>query len=320
MANRSDSHTVVAVAGTGMMGPGIAATMALAGHNVALWGRTQESVSRGLASSGTILSFLQREDVVSADDADAARAALRGSSDLADVVRVASVVFESIPEDMRLKQQFFQELEQLVAGDAILASNTSGLRISEIAARLERPERAVTTHFYMPPHLVPLVDVVKGERTSDETLATIKALLTAAGKKPVLVLKDTPGQLGIRLLQAVNREAFNIVREGIASAEDVDLAIKNGPGLRFPVYGPLEHADIVGMELIESVASYVFPDLSRDTAPDVLQDMIKKGHLGAKSGRGFYDWSVRSADAVKAERDAFLLQRLKDQLRRDSSV
>jgi 3-hydroxybutyryl-CoA dehydrogenase len=214
---------------------------------------------------------------------------------------------------MTLKQALFAEVEAVCADEAIVASNTSGLRISEISARMRRPQRAVTTHFYMPPHLVPLVDVVKGERTADDTIARVHALLTAAGKKPVVVRMDTPGQLGIRLLQAVNREAFNIVRRGIASAEDVDTAIKYGPGLRFPVYGPLEHADLVGLDFIDAVASYVWPDLSTEREPTLLREMTARGERGVKDGRGFYDWSRRDPDEVKRVRDAFLLQRLKDE-------
>ena len=298
-----------------MMGPGIAAILALAGHPTRLYGRGEDSLARGLSATNRIVDFLADKGVVSAAAAAHAHQDLSGTTDLAVAVGDAEVVFESIPEDMQLKQAFFERLEALTSATTLLVSNTSGLRISEIAARLERPERAVTTHFYMPPHLVPLVDVVKGERTSDETVSRIKTLLTAAGKRPVVVLKDTPGQLGIRMLQAVNREAFHIVREGIASAEDVDIAIKYGPGLRFPVYGPLEHADVVGLDLIESVASYVWPDLSTATAPDVLHALIAEGDLGVKSGRGFYDWSRKSADEVKAIRDAFLLQRLLEETR-----
>jgi len=310
-----DSQAPLAVLGTGMMGPGIAAVLALANHPVALYGRSDASVGRGLAALEATLDFLAREGVAEAGAARAARARVRGTTGLSEAVRDAAVVFESVPEDLGLKQALFAEVERHAAADAIVASNTSSLRISEVSASLRRPERAVTTHFYMPPHLVPLVDVVKGERTSDETIARVRALLTAAGKRPVVVLQDTPGQLGIRLLQAVNREAFNIVRRGIASADDVDTAIKYGPGLRFPVYGPLEHADLVGLDFIDAVASYVWPDLSRETEPLLLREMTARGARGLKDGRGFYDWSRRDAKQLKATRDAFLLQRLKDEQR-----
>jgi 3-hydroxybutyryl-CoA dehydrogenase len=170
----------------------------------------------------------------------------------------------------------------------------------------------LTTHFWNPPHLMPLVEIVQGERTSAEVVRDTRDLLTVCGKTPVVVKKDRPGQLGNRLQMALVREAANIVAEGIADAEDVDSVARNGFGLRMPAYGIFEHQDVVGLDLGLRVLEYVAQDLYNEArAPEYFRDLVRNGHLGAKTARGFYDWSVKSADAVRARRDAFLVEVLR---------
>jgi 3-hydroxybutyryl-CoA dehydrogenase len=194
----------------------------------------------------------------------------------------------------------------------VLASNTSGLSITAIAARCARPERVLTTHFWNPPHLMPLVEIVQGDKTSGDVVRDVRDLLAACGKTPVVVRKDRPGQLGNRLQMALLREAANIVAEGIADAEDVDAVAKNGFGLRMPAYGIFEHQDVVGLDLGLRVLEYVVRDLYNEPrAPEYFREMVRSENLGAKTGRGFYDWSVKSADEVRARRDAFLVEVLR---------
>jgi len=303
-----------------MMGPGITLMLALAGHTVTLYGRTAESLTRGVGAVDRSLEVLRGEDLVTPSAAAEARRRINASTDLAAAVGQATFVFESVAEDLELKQQLFAEVERLVAADTILASNTSGLPITRIAERMERPERAATTHFWNPPHLMPLVEIVKGERTSDDTLARLRDVLADAGKRVVVVRKDVPGQLGNRLLHALFREAFHMVQEGVATIEDVDTALKYGPGLRFPAYGLLEHADMVGLDMMLSIDSYLFGALSNMTQPpEFVRELIARGDLGAKTGRGLYDWTQRSAADVLAARDAFLIDRLKERLEADPS-
>ena len=298
-----------------MMGPGIAACLALAGHRVRLFGRSAQSLDRGLAAARGGMDVLRREGLVTPAQADSAAERLRGATDLAAAVETADFVFESIVEDLAEKQRLFSQLERLAPKAAILASNTSGLPISRIAEVLEHPRRAATTHFWNPAHLMPLVEIVKGEQTSDETVARLRALLDGAGKQTVIVLKDVPGQLGNRLLHALFREAFHIVQEGIASVEDVDLAIRNGPGLRFPAYGLLEHADMIGLDMQLAIDRYLFGELCNlSEAPALLEERVARGDLGARTGRGLYDWSRKDAAAVRARRDQFIIDRLKDRL------
>jgi 3-hydroxybutyryl-CoA dehydrogenase len=200
-------------------------------------------------------------------------------------------------------------MDALTPPQTVLATNTSGLSITEVAARCARPERVLTTHFWNPPHLMPLVEIVKGARTSDEAAQAVRALLIHCGKAPVVVKKDRPGQLGNRLQHALWREAVNIVAEGIADPEDVDLAAKAGFGLRLPVYGIFEHFDAVGIEMGTDIMHYIAQDLyNQPQAPDYLRAMIAEGRRGARFGRGFYDWSKKDLRAVLERRDRFVLE------------
>ena len=309
------SELNVAVLGTGMMGPGIAAGMARAGHRVALYGRTNESLDRGFSTLDNMLGILVEGEVIGRDEAEQARARITGTTSLEEAAAPAAVVCESIVEDVEIKRRTFEELEKYVGDEAILSTNTSGLPITQIAANLRRPERALTAHFWNPPHLMPLVEIVKGEQTADEYVDRMRTLLREAGWSPVVLTRDVPGQLGNRLQHAVYREAFHIIQEGIASPEDVDTAIKNGPGLRWPVYGLIEHADMVGLDMMDAIDLYLFAALGAEqTTPEIVRERVAKGELGVKSGRGFFEWPAGRAEAVRAVRDRFLLDRLKERL------
>ena len=300
------------VIGSGQMGPGIAFTLASVGCETKIYGRTDVSVDRGMQAFARILDLLSSEQCLDTGRVGPLTELVSGTTDLEAAVGDADLVIESIPENLGLKQEFFLRLEKACPADTILTSNTSGLPATSIAEFLEHPQRFAVTHFWNPPHLMPLVEVVKGEKTEMSTVDTLSDLLTRAGKKPVKVLKDTPGQLGNRLFQALIREAIFMVEEGIVSIEDVDTAVKNGLGRRFPVYGPLEHNDVVGLDTLYAIESYMFGSLCNDTEPSALiTEKFNKGELGVKSGRGFYDWKVRDSSEVVRKRDNFLLELLK---------
>jgi 3-hydroxybutyryl-CoA dehydrogenase len=298
-----------AVIGTGMMGPGIGLTLAMGGVRTTIVGRTAVSAVRGMDRARAQGRTLVDNELATEEQMDRAFELLTASPDFDGTVDLA---IESAPEDMQFKQDLFAKLDAETRPDTVLASNTSGLSITAIASRCKHPERALTTHFWNPPHLMPLVEVVKGERTSDEVVEAVRALIAACGKMPVVVKKDRPGQLGNRLQMALVREAIHIVAEGIADAEAVDTVAKNGFGIRLPAYGIFEHQDIVGLDLGSKVVEYVAQDLYNEPrAPEILRELVRAGHLGAKTGRGFYDWSAKSADEVKARRDAFLIEVLR---------
>lgn len=222
------------------------------------------------------------------------------------------LVIEAISEVLEAKQELFARLDEKFDKKIPLASNTSGLRITDIARNMTHKERAMTTHFWFPAHLVPLVEVVMSEWTDRSLAQTVCGMLKGWGKAPVLVKKDLPGQLANRIFQAVIREASAIVENGIAEPEDVDTAIKMGMGLRFPVWGPLEHVDAVGLVLCESVQNHVLPSISAaQEAATIFREKIENGDTGFRSGKGFYDWNERSMEQLEQLRNQFLMQSVK---------
>lgn len=273
------------------MGPGTAASLAIGGVRTVILSRTAESAERGLGMARDQLAYLHRED---------AAALLSASAQLDDVVAQVDLIIESAPENMTLKQQIFARLDAIAKADCILATNTSGLSITAIQSACTRPERAITTHFWNPPHLMPLVEIVNGAQTGPGIAETLRDLFLRCGKVPVIVRKDRPGQLGNRLQSALIREALYIVQEGIASVEDVDLAVMNGFGRRLPVYGVFEHLDAVGLDTACAVADYVSRDLSNHQG---LMPILAEKRDRRET---FYDWSTRSMVEVKARLYRFL--------------
>jgi 3-hydroxybutyryl-CoA dehydrogenase len=304
--------STAAVIGTGMMGPGIAATLALGGLRTTLLSRSAEGAARGLQAARSQARLLEERDLFTPGRVNHALEILTSSIGFDDVVAAADLVIESGPEEMGFKQELFARMDAVAKPATVLASNTSGLSITAIAARCVRPERVITTHFWNPPHLMPLIEIVKGEKTRPAIADDLKKLFAACGKTPVVVHKDRPGQLGNRLQMALVREAIHIVAEGIADADAVDTVAKNGFGLRLPAYGILEHQDIVGLELGMAVLDYVSRDLD-DTrgAPGYVRDLVARGETGAAAGKGFYDWSKKSETEVKSRRDEFVLEVLR---------
>lgn len=301
----------VAVAGTGMMGPGIAATFALAGKEVVVVSRTPEGAAKGIATAQGLIATMAENGLAEPANAASAKARFMTSTDPGDAARGVDLFVESIAENLAVKQEYFARLDA-AAPDTVLCSNTSGISITEIAAKCRKPERVLTTHFWNPPYIMPLVEVIMGARSSRTVAEGVVSLLKACGKVPVLVRKDVPGQLGNRIQHAMIRECMHIVQEGIASAEDVDLAVKAGVGLRFPVYGVFEHADLVGLELVKAVQDYVVPDLGKvQGASPIHNEKIAKGETGAKAGKGFLDWPAGKAGQVRARRDAFIMEFLR---------
>jgi 3-hydroxybutyryl-CoA dehydrogenase len=297
----------VAVLGAGTMAPGIAAAFAVAGHDVLLWSRRVEAAEEAVAEAGRRAAFLVEHGLAHEPAADA----LVLARELEDVA-AAEVVVEAVAEQLDVKRRLLARLEELVAPDALIATNTSGLRVTDVAAEALRPERVVAMHFWNPAHLMPIVEVGGGERTAPEAVDRAVELARAIGKQPVRVEREVLGFLGTRLQQAVVREAIALVQAGVASAEDVDLAVRTSFGIRFPVTGPLESADLTGLDVIAAIHDYLLPDLDRSTEPqEALLEHVAAGELGVKSGRGFHDWSRRDAADLIRRRDEELVRRLR---------
>ena len=279
------------------MGHGIALTFARAGHRVSVTDPVADMLASCPARIAEGLHLLG----AGADDVRDTLARVTLAKDLADAVGDADVVFEAAPEKLDLKQQIFTDIEALAPKDAILASNTSVIQISKIMAGLSGRHRAMGTHWWNPPHMIPLVEVVKTEWTDPALAERMFDLLAEAGKTPAMVEKDVPGFIGNRLQHALWREAISLVENGICDAETVDNVVKASFGRRLAVLGPLENADLVGLELTQDIHNQVLFDLEASGAPSpYLQKMRDAGRSGLAAGAGLRDWTPGDLDKTKA--------------------
>lgn len=278
----------IAVIGSGTMGRGIAYAAALAGIQVTLQDISEEALGKAETYIAAELSKSVERGFIQASRRDLAAANLKYSNELPQAVTSADFVIEAVLEDMQLKIDVFKQLDQLTPRHAILATNTSTMSPTEIAASTERPERCIAMHFFNPVHKMKLVEIVKGLDTSEETLQATKALAERLGKETVIV-NEFPGFVTSRMNCLIGNEAMNLVMEGVASVEDIDKALKLG--LNHPM-GPLELADLVGLDSRLRNMEYLYKHLGEKYRPSpLLIKYVKAGRLGKKSGRGFYDYS-----------------------------
>jgi len=291
----------IGVIGGGLMGHGIAYLLAAAGHSVGVF----EPVADIRASMPQRLRAIA--DLLGDDAALLQR--IVAHDQLAPAVKDTTFVFEAAPEKLPLKQQIFAELEDAVATDTVLASNSSAIPSTEIGRHLKHRERVVGTHFWNPPHLVPLVEVIQNEKTSDDVVRKTMELLRHAGKVPVHVRRDVPGFVGNRLQHAMKREAIALVAAGVCDAETIDIVVREGFGARTAVLGPMEQSDLVGLNLTLDIAEVLYEHLDRTPGPHpYLRDKVKAGKLGMKTGEGLRQWTPEQADAVRQRLSRFLAE------------
>jgi 3-hydroxybutyryl-CoA dehydrogenase len=279
--------THVGVLGAGTMGHGIAHVCATSGFEVVLYDVTLPMAQAGLEKIRKNLEIGVEKKKVTPADRDAALKRITPTAALADVAP-CQLVIEAIPEKMELKQKVFKDLSAICAPDALLASNTSSLSLTEIAAAATNPQRVVGMHFFNPVHLMKLLEVVRAYQTSDASIAAARAFGEQIGKQ-LVVVKDSPGFASTRLGIAVGLEAVRMLEEGVASAEDIDRAMELGYG--YPM-GPLKLGDLVGLDVRLAIAEYLYAELGSPTfrPPQLLKKMVRAGKLGKKSGEGFYKY------------------------------
>ena len=301
----------VVLAGAGTMGASLAQVYAQAGWETVLWNRSASGLDRARALIALNQESFVREGLLTQEASDALLARIRMTTERDDFSDAALVV-ENIVEKLDAKRAFFAEISPLVPEEALLATNTSGLRISEIAEACRGPERFMGQHWLNPPHLLPLCEIIAGERTDPENVRKMRALVEGLGKRPVVVA-DISGFLINRLQFALLREALHIVDTGAATVEDVDTALKAGMGLRYAALGPFGVADFGGLDTFDHINSYLNAQLDDSkTGSRRLHEMVEAGKLGVKSGRGFYDYSGdRAAEAIR-ERDRLYIELAKD--------
>ncbi|WP_416874416.1 3-hydroxyacyl-CoA dehydrogenase family protein [Kitasatospora sp. SC0581] len=286
MSNASSKQ--IAVIGAGLMGAGIAQVSAQAGHSVVLRDVTEEALQRGLAGIRASYGKFVAKGRLSAEDAEAALGRITTTTDLGAVAE-ADIVVEAVFEKLEVKEGVFRELDKLAKDGAVLASNTSAIPITRIAAATERPESVVGVHFFSPVPMMKLVELVRGYKTSDETLATARAYAEGVGKEVVVVNRDVAGFVTTRLITALVVEAASLYESGVATAEDIDTACRLGFG---HAMGPLQTADLTGVDILLHAARNIYDETQDEkfAAPEIMARMVTAGDLGRKSGRGFYPY------------------------------
>jgi len=291
----------IAVIGGGAMGRGCAQVFAAAGYPVVLQSRKEETLAKAMQSIRHDLGFLAERGVGDKNEIEAVVARVRPTQQLEEALDGADFVLECVYEDLALKQDLFRKMDAMAKPDTVLATNTSVMSITEIASKSTGRERIVGTHWWNPPTLLPLVEVVRTEHLADWAVELTMALMRKIGKRPVLVKKDVPGFVANRLQHALWRECVSIVEKGIADAATVDEAIQGSFGMRLPILGPMTNADMGGLDLTLAIHRYIFPFLEDSHNPSpLLEQKVTNGDLGFKTGgKGFQEWTPEEMQAVR---------------------
>ena len=297
----------VVVAGAGTMGASLAQVYARAGWDTVLYNRSASGLERAKNLIRLNQETFVKEEILTTQESEDLLARIKMTTEKADFADAALVV-ENIVEDLDAKQEFWGEISQIVPEDALLATNTSGLHITDIAKACKYPERFMGQHWLNPPHLLPLCEIIAGEKTSPENVQKMRSLVESLGKQPVVVA-DINGFIINRIQFALLREALHIVDIGAATFEDVDTVLKAGMGLRYAALGPFGVADFGGLDTFDHINSYLNAELDDSKVGNKrLHEMVEAGKLGVKSGQGFYDYSGDKADAAIRERDRLYIE------------
>ncbi len=297
------------------MGGQISLVLAMGSEEVALMSRHQETLDRALSNLKRYASDLERHGLLLGGSKDEVLSRVWTTTSLEEAVDGSEFIVEAVYEDLTVKREVFSRIDRLTPPTTILASNTSSIPITKIAEATKTPERVLGSHFIQPAHIVPIVEVVKGEKTSNTAVERCCEVWRGLGKIPLLIKTDLPGFLVNRLQHAIIREATSLLARGIASAEDIDLAVSIGLAPRFTTAGPLEQRDLNGLAMHYRVASYLWKDLDGYEVPlNYLKKKIERGELGLEAGKGYYDWRGVDPVAVRREKDEALIKRTKEVL------
>lgn len=296
-------HINVSIIGAGLMGVGIATHFARYGHAIWLYDTDDSRIAEAKVVASHILDELIAAEQFSPNNKQQVIQRLYGTTCLKDIAS-SSLIIEAIPERLELKHTLYAQLEQYIAPDAIIASNTSGLLPDDLAAHLNYPERLLIAHFWNPPHFIPLVEIVPSSVTKPEYLSAVQQWLVEMQLEAVVLERAAPGFVGNRLQFALLREALHIVNSGIASAETVDRVMRASLGRRYVMVGPLEAADMTGLTTVLDICSHLLPELaSGNEMMSLVAEKIEAGHTGLRSGQGFYCWDETRKDYIQKRRE-----------------
>ena len=308
-----DDIQQIAVIGAGLMGHGIAQEFAFAGYQVHLHDVSQAQVDAGMERIRGNLQVFVENDLARPNQIDETLNRIQGSDQLEVVAGEADFVIEAVIENLPLKQEVFRQLDQICPPRTILASNTTAQMPSQIGIFTQRQDKILNTHYFNPPYLIPLVELIRSPQTSDETLQVAYDLMVKIGKTPAVIQKEVPGFVGPRLQAAVIREAFSIVERGIATAEDVDLVVRNSFGRRLSVAGPFQVFELAGWDLVLAAFEELYKDLNSSSEINpLLREMVEGDKLGVKSGEGFYEWTPEKIEEIRDRMNRTLIGRMKD--------
>lgn len=304
----------ISVLGAGIMGHGIAQAFLMGGYPVRLYDVKNEILDNARSHIKKNMEMFAQEGLLAPEAVRSAMERLLSTTELAQAVKEADFIVEAAPEELALKQELFAKVESVCPPRAVIATNTSSLTLSAIGQRVEEKGRLVVTHWFNPPHIVPTVEVVKGPDTTQETMDLAVGLLEKIRKMPVRIRKELPGFIVNRIQTALIREVWDLYARGVASAEDIDKAVKGSVGFRLASIGPLLTADLGGLDLWLRVYDNLVSEICSSTeAPKLVRELVSQGHYGIKSGKGFYDYAV---DFSKADLDEAVQRRDKEFLRR----
>ena len=305
----------ITIIGTGTMGHSIALSVALAEIPVTVYGLDDQEIELAIDGIEQKATVLIENELLEKSALQPLLQRIHFSKELQHATKNATIIIEAAPENLELKQDLLCEIETYCATDTILASNSSSLQPTRMAKKLTHPERMLGTHFWNPAHLIPLVEIIRGEKTADSYIERIQTFLETIHKQSIVVEKEVVGFVGNRLQFALFREAQYLYESGVASLEDIDKAVELSIGRRLGVTGPFMTADLGGLDIFKAISDYTFPDLANHPSALLsLNEKVEANHLGEKTGEGYYEWTSSSSAAIKRDREAELIRWLKKDL------
>ncbi len=302
----------ITIVGTGMIGPDVSLVCTMSGYAVTMVGLNDAEVEKGVNRYRKNLTSLVDAEIFTQAEADEIQARLSTGTNLPEALATADIAFEAVFEKLEVKQEVFAQFDIHCPPHALLLSGTSGMSPNKIGANMTRQSQMMVCHFWNPPYLVPLVELVAHDNASQETIDTVMAFLESMGKTPVRLKKDIVGHIGNRLQHAIFREAIHLVELGVATPDDIDQVIMSSLGPRYSMIGPMEYMDATGLDLQVAVQSYLYETLADDKhSQKLLLEKYNNGDYGSKTGKGFYDWSVKSQEEMVSRQNFRFIERLK---------